>query len=361
MYLLCLLALRMGVGGATCQCCGGLAVTFRGSHCRKPHVVSLCLPLTLTRIRDSSGVFVFLDAATAGPISPGTARRRAVRLMLVGVARLGVTTAIGYGVDPSEYGVHLNFFLILALLVPYAAALARVGPAARLAVGAGLAVAYQCVLLAGLQDIVFADREDPSSQSWLAAGQLGALAWANKEGLVQVVGLAALHALASGTRAVARDVRVQWAAVAVLHIVTECLSRTVAPPSRRLANITYVAWCMLVGTAAQAATATAVLAIGRGQTPRPLGSASSQASSAAVQLGCPQTAHATSGAQRWCCVAACLRGRGLAYLLAANISVGLTNVLTDVGGVNAPQGAATLVVVALVLVVGCGVSRRACL
>ncbi|CEH13819.1 gpi-anchored wall transfer protein 1 [Ceraceosorus bombacis] len=111
--------------------------------------------------------------------------RKAVPLLLLGGARVVAVKGSHYQEHLSEYGVHWNFFITLALLPPLATILrplARQRNARWSVIGIGIGIAYEILLrLTRLQSYV------------LGPGPRISLFSANKEGIISLAGYLALY------------------------------------------------------------------------------------------------------------------------------------------------------------------------
>ena len=176
--------------------------------------------------------------------------RKVLPLIVLGLARLAITKAVGYHLIESEYGRHWNFFFTLAGVNLMADALPiREGMAIPL--GCLVSFAYQCALSSGqLNEWIL---ESPSSRQH-PVEPLSAFVSMNREGFFSVVGYYAIHLLASGmgrvlltTLSAQRTTSVSWTVSAfsmclVTWSTTLVLHSYVERVSRRMANAAYVAW-----------------------------------------------------------------------------------------------------------------------
>lgn len=176
--------------------------------------------------------------------------RKVLPLIVLGLARLAITKAVGYHLIESEYGRHWNFFFTLAGVNLMADALPiREGMAIPL--GCLVSFAYQCALSSGhLNEWIL---ESPSSRQH-PLEPLSAFVSMNREGILSVVGYYAIHLLASGmgrvlltTLSAQRTTSVGWTVSAfsmclVAWSTALVLHSYVERVSRRMANAAYVAW-----------------------------------------------------------------------------------------------------------------------
>ncbi|PWN39040.1 hypothetical protein IE81DRAFT_369404 [Ceraceosorus guamensis] len=185
--------------------------------------------------------------------------RKALPLLLLGGARVIAVKGSHYQEHLSEYGVHWNFFITLALLPPLATILrplARQRNARWSVIGMGIGVAYEILLrLTSLQSYA------------LAPGPRTSLFSANKEGVVSLAGYLALYligldvghyvlpldpyyayrrASASRNKPKYEKLCEVLASLSLLFWMAYGLLALVSPAgrvaSRRLANLPYVIW-----------------------------------------------------------------------------------------------------------------------
>ena len=159
-------------------------------------------------------------------------------LFALGLVRLLVTGAAHYQHHVSEYGVHLNFFFTLGL-VQLLVALLHVPR--RWAMAASIAMMFvNELVLHGLGLYEYA-RVAPRDTSFFAA---------NREGLLSVVGYAALHMFFTTigywfSRSTEKAYRVRvdafFAVLSAVLYVAYRLLNAVVPPCRSLLNATYFA------------------------------------------------------------------------------------------------------------------------
>jgi phosphatidylinositol glycan class W len=169
-------------------------------------------------------------------------------LLMVGIVRQLLVVLMSYGVDEREYGIDLNFFVILATVRLAAAAALALAERLRVpapALGAAILAAHQWVLqLPGVTDTVLNDER-------------GSLLLRNKEGLAQIVGCTGMYLLCTGIgsylwteargdpvlhphrgKVLAPLAAVAAAAMGAAHLCAVWID----PPSRRLANASYALW-----------------------------------------------------------------------------------------------------------------------
>lgn len=233
-----------------------LAVDFKSVF---PHCSTKSRYFGVSLMDLGSGQFIFLNALAyrlRGSGSPFERLVRSVRsglgLFALGAVRLALTSGLHYGVDEHEYGRHLNFFFILGL-VQILVALADVALGGRRLFRAGL-----LVLLAHRAFLSSADNEAYLLSDLRTGGSLFAsLVAQNKEGVSQIVGYTGMFLACSRIGLYLQDqalsdpwlhprrVRVAAPLLAgsgLLWLATQALSEFSEPPSRRLANGTYVVW-----------------------------------------------------------------------------------------------------------------------
>uniref|UniRef100_A0A0K8T2V0 Phosphatidylinositol-glycan biosynthesis class W protein n=1 Tax=Lygus hesperus TaxID=30085 RepID=A0A0K8T2V0_LYGHE len=172
-------------------------------------------------------------------------------ILVLGFIRFATVEKIGYQKHTTEYGVHWNFFFTLAivkfvgsLVIPFLSG--RVGLA-----GLGLSVTHQVVLGTGVEAWVMSDAPRTNLIS------------ANREGITSLYGYLSLYLMSAelGQLLIFRStpptikgrirhgLKCMLPSVAVLTAL-QIFGDVIPPPSRRLANATYVAWmsavCLLV-------------------------------------------------------------------------------------------------------------------
>ena len=209
------------------------------------------------------GSFVFSSAVVASPKAQTLLRRKAgfgldvwvaaLRdqgvLLALGVVRMVLVWRSGYHEHVTEYGVHWNFFVTLALLAPLLPVAVSVKRALRvpfLVQAAILATVYQVALTkGGLQSyVLFAPRP------------LGDLVRQNREGLLSFVGYGAIYLLGLDAGDIVLCTTRRRPVISLLLVTATChwtayLASTSLPlfgrhtptlqVSRRMANLPYVA------------------------------------------------------------------------------------------------------------------------
>ncbi|XP_046389793.1 uncharacterized protein At4g17910-like [Ischnura elegans] len=238
-------------------------------------------------------------------------------LLLLGIARYVVVSALNYQTHVSEYGSHWNFFFTLALTRALDAVLASVfGNSSCLSIGvqfAFLAVVHEVALSAfGLRQWVFSDQTD--RDSWVSA---------NREGLVSLVGYVALHRaamiIARRIVGVPRRTLRHWlrlwlelaSASLVAWSLTPLIYRTTGV-SRRLTDVGYICWmlaCALISLTFFLGVELTVLVVHHlRRDALPLQEKAAEQTAAVV----PELVEAVNY-------------NGLAYFLVANLMTGLVN------------------------------------
>ena len=177
--------------------------------------------------------------------------KRVLLLLVLGVARLLSTRAVNYQHHVSEYGAHWNFFFTLAaiqimsLSIPVATCISngRSWISIPLCVGACLAITYQTLLThGGLSAAVLSETRGPSFVEQ------------NREGLSSTAGLLALFWIGVGMgqriyrreSSTAEAARELFVASLVSGAVAWAAGTYIERPSRRLANLAYIAWVLEV-------------------------------------------------------------------------------------------------------------------
>lgn len=163
-----------------------------------------------------------------------------LKVFALGIIRLVSVKALDYQEHESEYGVHWNFFFTLSLL-PIAFTLVR-----RLNFPVRLSYTIKGLLIALSHEIVL---KNTGLMEWTLTSPRVNLLSQNKEGLVSFVGYLAiftfgyslgLHILNAKTQF--KEIITQCAIWAVLAQIAMYVLRIATEPSRRLANLPYVAW-----------------------------------------------------------------------------------------------------------------------
>lgn len=271
-----------------------------------------------------TGCFVFAKGLVQDrrrPGGPGLAWELGP-LLALGMGRIAVHSMLGYPHVVSEYGVHWNFFLSLALVAGVARALrlASFG-SAWLHVGAAVLalVVYESALRAAdLAAFVFSAPRD------------GSLFGDNREGLLSLYGYVALLLLGAacgralfGERASLVDVTLNAGLFCALSLAALFVGEFTI--SRRLANAGYVLWVVTL-----CAGTLVVLLVGHAALARALG----------VQPVAPRAGDLCDVLSR----------QTLALFLLGNLSTGLVNLTMDT--LSASSATAAGVLVAHLLVVG---------
>lgn len=185
-----------------------------------------------------------------------SAVRQALAMLLLGGARVVLVKLVGYQEHVSEYGVHWNFFITLALLPILLNGISRLVPVRRFAAcGLALSVLFEGVL------------KRTRLEAFVLGGDRTGLLSMNKEGLCSMVGCLALFMISCGTGHIIQVSRsakvknrfkllglrltVQWIVFWGLYYGAAQVAGLA--PSRRLMNLSFVLW-------AAASNATHVLA-----------------------------------------------------------------------------------------------------
>lgn len=172
--------------------------------------------------------------------------RHVIPLIVLGLARLVTTAAVGYHLIESEYGRHWNFFFTLAMVKIFADVL-PIGAKRASAFGISIALVYQYILVAfGASAWIL----QPPSERDHVGGSLARAFSMNREGACSWIGYYAIHLIAVGVgrqfltstvhskRWMRRNgifTCIFWCLALVLHHRVEHISR-------RLANAAYVCW-----------------------------------------------------------------------------------------------------------------------
>eukprot|EP00048_Salpingoeca_helianthica_P008944 m.128480 g.128480 ORF g.128480 m.128480 type:complete len:468 (-) comp14731_c0_seq4:46-1449(-) len=169
------------------------------------------------------------------------ARRRWRGLGLLGVLRWGVLAAIRYAVPVDEYGQHWNFFITLSLLHLVHYLSPRLPPSHHIWWLLGGALTHEFILAHG------------GGYDWIAGPRGPGLIEANKEGLVSLPGYLVLYSTGrciaplfyrssiSDTKLLSstRIAGILTALGLVSRLILFAVCHTI-PPSRRVANLTYI-------------------------------------------------------------------------------------------------------------------------
>lgn len=198
------------------------------------------------------GLFIFAN----GIVAPETRYRHhtlrksiidSFPLLALGGARFFVTKEANYHVPVSEYGIHWNFFITLAVTKIVSSLILKIVQVHHTFTSAVvLLFLHECFLQAGLSNWVFSD---VSRNNFFAA---------NREGITSSLGYVSLHlsSVFIGYVLLLRNtsfdefkrvgVRLFFQSI-VFFIVSYALAQTYGI-SRRLANSSYCLWIMFLGT-----------------------------------------------------------------------------------------------------------------
>lgn len=163
-----------------------------------------------------------------------------LKVFALGVIRLVSVKALDYQEHESEYGVHWNFFFTLSLL-PISFTFVR-----RLNFPVRLSYTTRGLLIALTHEIVL---KNTGLMEWtLTAPRLGLLSQ-NKEGIVSFVGYLAIFTFGYSLGLTILNAKTQfkeiisqcalWAGLAQIALL---VLRIATEPSRRMANLPYIAW-----------------------------------------------------------------------------------------------------------------------
>lgn len=181
------------------------------------------------------GSFIFNAGLFSTRRNPHRVRKNILFLTMLGILRLVVVKACGLSVNPREYGLHMNFYFVLAA-VDTLSYVFHSRYNFRIAAG----------LLAGHELLV-----------WRLSGTIlhdarHGLVMQNKEGLFSIAPSYAFFLLAGcagavlhGQQPVARKLRFITFCT-VLSFAVHLLAASYSPVSRRLANLAFISWSMAV-------------------------------------------------------------------------------------------------------------------
>nr|CAI5839130.1 unnamed protein product [Callosobruchus analis] len=193
------------------------------------------------------GLFIFSN----GIVSPeAKGKREAIKksvtnsiiLIFLGIARLISTIYTSYKVPESEYGIHWNFFITLAMLKIFSSFILTIFSIEYIHINATMLIlAHEVLLENGLAMFVFENTERTN------------LIKANKEGLVSIVGYLSLYLYSVYFGYIIN--RQEKASVKVLrclkHAIISLILHVVFTHyfgiSRRLANAGYCYWVLFLG------------------------------------------------------------------------------------------------------------------
>ena len=126
----------------------------------------------MTQLEVASNAFACSDAKSSRiPLSIFGIFRRAIPLLVVGFVRWASTAGTSYHVDPTEYGIHWNFFFSLAVVKIFGPILIRLCPALPPGlIGFVIVSAYEfCIFHFDLAALVFG----PDRSNFLMANKEG--------------------------------------------------------------------------------------------------------------------------------------------------------------------------------------------
>lgn len=196
------------------------------------------------------GLFIYCNGLVAPEIRYklppfSSVIKNTIPLFVLGLARFVVTKEIDYKVQVSEYGVHWNFFMTLAVTKVLCSLILTVIPAKySLMTGVMLLIMHETFLQLGLENYIFADipREDFIS--------------ANREGIISCLGYTSLYFM-SVTIGQIIDIRDKtkkdWTLFLKLLLLTlftmaVCYkTNELFGVSRRLTNSGYCIWIIFLG------------------------------------------------------------------------------------------------------------------
>ena len=193
------------------------------------------------------GLFVFANGIVAPEVRGYThtllkTLKDSTPLIVLGVGRYFVVTMIGYDVSVTEYGVHWNFFITLAITKIFGTCFLNIIHARYSVIGGlFLLCVHEFLLQMWLSDYVFSDigRENLIS--------------ANREGIVSSLGFVSLYFLSVqfgmllNHKETNRNLAVKLVSCTVILFTATVVWKSRFDMSRRLANSVYCLWTLSIG------------------------------------------------------------------------------------------------------------------
>jgi hypothetical protein len=172
--------------------------------------------------------------------------KSSVPLLLLGSARFFVTQQIDYQTHVSEYGVHWNFYITLAMTKMLCTLILQFVGSNSVVIPTVVIGIHELVLSSGIQDWVLSN---VARQDFLTA---------NREGITSLLGYVALYFAGICLGRALRDSKFSFQAnlylmgkftvISVLLWFATSLCKTWFGVSRRLANVGYVIWILAFST-----------------------------------------------------------------------------------------------------------------
>ncbi|XP_063922439.1 uncharacterized protein LOC135136905 [Zophobas morio] len=193
------------------------------------------------------GLFVFSNGIVdGGKTDLGKALKGSIPLFVLGGTRFVVTRQIDYHVPVSEYGVHWNFFITLAVTKIFVSLIFTVVNVRFIWINATLLmISHEVLLQSGLANFVMKNTKRKDFVS------------ANKEGLVSSVGYVYLYLFSAyfsyfvglkrgkGRR---KTSILKFVLCALVTLVGSMICQNYFGISRKLANPAYCFWVLFIGT-----------------------------------------------------------------------------------------------------------------
>ena len=199
------------------------------------------------------GAGSFVVAAGLLPSKPATQHwKRILPLLSLGIIRFVANKGLDYQEHMSEYGIHWNFFLTLAVVTPLASLLSSHTPSASSVYSWLLPIllmgCYQYALDVGLQDYIeTAPRQCTSYENVLCN-----MFAANREGILGCIGYLSLYLASQAIGRLClwnknistRERRILLFGTAVILWVLHALLARFVTASRRSTNATFCVWTL---------------------------------------------------------------------------------------------------------------------
>ncbi|EFA04229.1 uncharacterized protein LOC107397980 [Tribolium castaneum] len=192
------------------------------------------------------GLFIFSNGIVdAGRTDLGRSLKGAVPLLVLGVGRFFGTKLLGYHVPVTEYGVHWNFFISLAVIKIVVSLVFSVIEVKYIFINATLLLlSHESLLQGGLKNFVM---DDHKRSNFLTA---------NREGIISCFGYVSLYmfsanfsyfvGLKKGGEGVKKTV-IKFVFLATLMLFLSQIWQKYCGISRKLANSAYCFWVLFIG------------------------------------------------------------------------------------------------------------------
>ncbi|XP_044267891.1 uncharacterized protein At4g17910 [Tribolium madens] len=192
------------------------------------------------------GLFIFSNGIVdTGQTDLGKALKGSVPLLVLGVGRFFVTKLIGYHVPVTEYGVHWNFFISLAVIKIVVSLIFGVVKVKYIFINATmLLISHESLLQSGLKNFVMGSHK---RSNFLTA---------NREGIISCLGYASLYmfstnfsyfvGLKKGPEGVKKTI-IKFVFLTTLMLFLSQICEKYCGISRKLANMAYCFWVLFIG------------------------------------------------------------------------------------------------------------------